>query len=196
MRPEILDVLNHQETLRGPANFGHARQRPARKDIPVNPGIHAVAGSIAADGLEQEYPFLLQASMDDFHECFIVFLSNMFKHPDGNDLVEASFDLPVIRAEDLHRQIFAVLAGIADLLFGDVDGRHRATIMFGGIAGIATPSATDVQALIIGPQVYFPADEVELFPLGLRQIVRSLKIGATVLIAGSRKERKRSFPRS
>ncbi len=38
--------------------------------------------------------------------------------------------------------------------------------------------------MILGLQVYFPADEVELFPLGHRQIVRSLKIGATILIAG------------
>ncbi len=139
-----MNVLNHQETLCGPANLGHAWQRPVRKDIPVNPGIDAVVGRIAADGMEQEYPVLLQATTDDFHECPVVILPDMFEHPDGNDLVEVPVDLPVICAEDLHRQIFAVLAGIADLLFGDVDGRHRATVMFGGIAGITTPAATDV----------------------------------------------------
>ena len=168
MSSEIVDVLNHQETLRSPANLGHARQRPVWKDIPGNPGIHAVAGRIAADGMEQEDPVLFQATMDDFHECSIVFLPDMFEHPDGNDLVEASFDLPVIHAEDLHRQIFAVLAGVTDLLLGDVDGRHPATIVFGGIAGITAPAATDVQEMILGLQIDLPADEIELFLLGFR----------------------------
>jgi hypothetical protein len=59
--------------------------------------------------------------------------------------------------------------------------------MFGGIAGQASPAATDIQDLIPGLQIDFPADEAELFPLGFRQIVRPLKVAATVLVAGVQK---------
>jgi len=56
--------------------------------------------------------------------------------------------------------------------------------VLGGIAGITTPAAADIQDPILGLQIDFPADKFELFLLGFRQIVRSLKVGATVLIAG------------
>jgi len=54
--------------------------------------------------------------------------------------------------------------------------------MLGGVSGKSAPSAADIQDMIPGLQIDFPADEFELFLLGFRQIVRFLKVCATVLV--------------
>jgi hypothetical protein len=66
--------------------------------------------------------------------------------------------------------------------------------MIGGIAGKTAPAAADVQEMILALQIDFPADEVELFLLGFRQIVSSLKVGATVLVVGVQEGKKEVVP--
>ena len=81
-----------------------------------------------------------------------------------------------------------------DLLRGDVDRRHGAIVMFSGIAGETTPAASDIKDIIPRLQIDFPADEVEFFPLGFRQIVRPLKVAATVLVVRVQKGKKQIIP--
>ena len=120
--------------------------------------------------------------MDDFHEYLVVFQTHMLKHADGDDLVEAPADPPVILMKDRNGQILTALPCEPDLFFRDVDGRYLAAVSLGCIAGKTAPAAADVQNMVTRLQIHFAADEVELFFLGFRQIVRPLKISATVLI--------------
>jgi hypothetical protein len=47
-----------------------------------------------------------------------------------------------------------------------------------------------IMMLIPGVEIHFPADQLELFLLGFRQVVRFLKKGATVLVMGVQKGKK------
>lgn len=77
-----------------------------------------------------------------------------------------------------------MLLSISDLFFRDVNASYRAAVLFGGIVGKSTPAPADIQYVITMLQLDFPANEIELFPLGFRQVVRSLKVGAAVLVIG------------
>ena len=103
VRSEIMDVLDYEKPLNGLGNLGDAGQHPIGEDITVDPRVTVDSGNIISDGVEQKNPSLFQTAMDDVHKCTVVFPPDMFEHPDGNDLVEASFDLPVILTEDFHR---------------------------------------------------------------------------------------------
>jgi len=133
--------------------------------------------------MQQKDPLFRQTAVNGFHECPVILQPHMLKHPDGDDLVEASFDLPVIFAEDRDRPIFAIRAGLADLLLGDVDGRDRAAAMLRHVTGQAAPAAADVQKPVAGLQIQFPPDHIELLELGLLEIIRALEVAATVLVA-------------
>ena len=184
MRAEIVEVLDSEKILRCLGNLSDAGQHSVGKDIAVDPGIAVDLGNIAADGMEEKDPFLFQTAVGDFHKRPVVLLSHVFEHSDGYDLVEAPLDLPVILTEDFHRQILTGLAGVPDLLLGNIDGRNLAAVMFGGIAGKTAPAAANVQNVILGVQVDFLANEIEFFLLGFYQIVCSLEVGAAVLIVG------------
>ena len=163
VRGQIMDVLNHKETFCVFGDLGDTGQHPVGENIPIDPGITVYPGNIATDSVEQKYPFIFQATVDDLHEGTVVFLPYVFEHADGNDLVEASPSLPVILMADVHGQVFAEFTGMPDLFPRDIDSRYGAAVSFGGVAREAAPAAADIQDMILRLEIDFPADKFQLF---------------------------------
>jgi hypothetical protein len=82
-------------------------------------------------------------------------------HFDGNDLIELSFDFPVILQQDFnaftHPLTDKTLFRIAKLLLGNRHRRHPASVIFHGMTREPSPAAADFQDVVAFANVQLPA---------------------------------------
>jgi hypothetical protein len=77
----------------------------------------------------------------------------MLKHAYRDNFVTFFMDITIIAFPNVDRKAFAVLRGVTSLFAGDRDGCDGASVVLRGIFRQSSPTASDVQEMILRFQV-------------------------------------------
>src|SRR5262245_6011187 len=110
-----------------------------------------------------------------------VTMADRFQHLYGNDLVELPGDISIIGQLEVNFSLEALggdsFPGIYQLLLRDRYGADLAAIIFSGVDGKSSPSASDLEHVISGVDLHLLAETVILLSLrGLDVLIGRAKI--------------------
>ena len=119
--------------------------------------------------------------MHGFHEGPVIPVADVGKHGDRGDLVELALHVAIIAAYDVYILTGTVRAGVAHLLFSNVDACHSYPVICSGIKCELAPTSAHLEQVVSGMQVQFAANQVQLETLGFVQGAGTRIIAATVV---------------
>jgi hypothetical protein len=111
-----MPVIDHKKPLDGFADLGQTGQHGVGKNVFGDPGITIDLGDVTSNGVQQKDAVCPKASVNDLHETFVVFPTNVLKHADRDNLIKRALDGSVVTVQKVYRQIAAKLAGVTELL--------------------------------------------------------------------------------
>jgi len=187
MGAQVVHVLDDEQPFNRTADLGQARHHSVREDVLVGPGVAVHVGFVAPDGMQKEDASVLQVVMDRFHEGTVVLEADVLEHAHGDYLVECTPNIAIITFQELHRKVPAELAGIVQLLPGDVHRGYAAAEALGDVLGKPAPTTADIKNAVLRTEVHLAADEVHLRQLGLMKVLRTAEKGTAVLVVGIKK---------
>jgi hypothetical protein len=187
MRTEVVQIFNDEDALNSFGNLPDAWQHAVGKDIGCDPGIIIGLRYVVSNGMEQKNALIAHGLGNDVHKGSIVLCTDMFKHAHRNDFVILSCYCAIIAIKKVNRQILAPVAGMLQLVFGDVDGRDGTLVSRGEVMGKAAPAAAYVKQMVLGGQIQFFGDKVQFIDLGLIQAGCLFEITAAILTVGIKK---------
>ncbi len=83
-----MQIFRNEQTLDGLADLRNAGQHAIGKYVFVDPGVASYLGFVTAYGMQKENPSIFETTVDSLHEDSVVFMADVFKHSDGDDLIE------------------------------------------------------------------------------------------------------------
>ena len=180
MGAEVVPVFHDEEAVYGGSDLFDGGEHAVGEDVPVDPGVGAVDGAVAADAVEQGDAVVGHEAAYCFHVLSVVAVADVFKHADGVDAVECLGDVPVVLEADFDGEVPAELGGVVVLFFGDGDADDGALVFFCDVLGGAAPAAPYVQDAHVWLELEFAADEVYFGFLGFIQGVGGFPVAAAV----------------